>query len=99
MHILKLQLTQRFFGRGRKQINVEICTLDGKKHNENGPAYREWYKNGKIKVELFYFHGQYHNGKGIASRNWDENGVLFNEQYFLNGINRTKEQFDKETYK
>ena len=56
MREVKLQVNQQFYDNG--QIYFEEYRLNGKPHNENGPAARSWWKNGKIRHEQYWINGK-----------------------------------------
>jgi hypothetical protein len=56
------------------------------KHNENGPAYERYYKDGKLEYKSYYINGKLHNPNGPAVKHYSENGQVYFKQYFINGF-------------
>jgi len=49
MKPVELKRTQKYRDNG--QVYYEEYFLNSKLHNDNGPAYREYYDNGQVKFE------------------------------------------------
>ena len=73
----------RFFPDGRLREEIHLISA-GSKHNESGPAYRGWHKNGQLHEEVYHIHNKRHNPNGPAQRLWYTNGQLAAELYFVN---------------
>lgn len=59
-------------------------------HNENGPAFIEYYRNGKEKSIVYYIHGCIHNENGPAEIKYYHNGIIQYEYYYINNnLHRT----------
>ena len=93
MKTVKAEVTWTYYKNG--QLRSEEYRIDGKNHNENGPAYRSWYDNGKLRSESYYINGKLHNENGPAYKYWYKNGQLMSESYYIDGKKLTKEEFDK----
>ena len=52
-----------------------------------GPAYRDFHRNGKPERIVFYERGFRHRpiAEGSASQHWDKDGNLMSETYWENG--------------
>ena len=66
------------------QLISESFWLNGKRHNPNGPAYREWNTQGQLIIEDYFINGKWHNPNGPAYRRWNNEGQLIWEEYWLN---------------
>lgn len=60
-------------------ISNTECRVNGKLHNDNGPAEVDYYLNEKIRTVYYYKNGVLHNDKGPAVILFDQTGhpVLF----------------------
>ena len=63
----------------------EIYYKHGKKHNEIGPAYRQ-FNSVQCVEERYYKDGKRHNENGPAIRGWSINGSVTWEEYYINGL-------------
>jgi antitoxin component YwqK of YwqJK toxin-antitoxin module len=72
--------TRLLYTGGKKEEHY----LNGRRHNPNGPAVREWNATGVLICEEYFFNGQQHNSLGPAYRRWNEAGTLLSEVYWLN---------------
>jgi antitoxin component YwqK of YwqJK toxin-antitoxin module len=66
------------------QIKSQIWSINGKYHNENGPAYISYYENGKIQSKSWRINGKYHNENGPAYISYYENGKIKYEESWIN---------------
>lgn len=71
---------------------VEEFWVHGKRHNPNGPAYRQW-KSGILISEFYYIRDKLHNPNGPAIRRWDDSGKLICEEFWIRGKQFTKQEF------
>ena len=53
------------------------------RHNDDGPAYIEFYENGNKKEEFYYLNGNYHNDQGPALIRYWVNGDIKAQTYWL----------------
>lgn len=77
------------------QLRSEEYWLNGKRHNEAGPAYCIWHQNGQLETEQYWLNNHLHNESGPAYCFWYENGQLGSEQYWLDYEHLTKEEWEK----
>ena len=52
-------------------------------HNENGPAFIQYYSNGVKQFEGYCINDKDHREGGPASIDWNEDGSLSEELYFI----------------
>ncbi len=95
MKTIELQVEQQVSDSG--QLVYEAYRLDGRSHNEHGPAFREWNSSGQLIYEVYCLNGQLHNEHGPAIRRWNDSGQLIREVYFLNGQEVAKERLTGES--
>ena len=55
-----------------------------------------YYKNGQIWCEACWLEGKLHNSNGPAIKTWYANGQIERELYWLNDIELTKEEWEKQ---
>ncbi len=67
---------------GRKYY--EKYLVNGEFHNENGPAFIEYYENGNIYCEHYYINNKLHNENGPAIIKYYNNGNIHIKKYYLN---------------
>ena len=67
-----------------KDENTEIFSLNGKFHNENGPAYINYWDNGNIEYQAYYINGFLHNINGPADIHFYKNGNVKMKEYYIN---------------
>jgi antitoxin component YwqK of YwqJK toxin-antitoxin module len=67
------------------QIKSQRWFLNGKQHNENGPAIIWYYENGKIEYQYWYINGNRHNENGPAYISYYENGQICTKAWYING--------------
>lgn len=60
----------------------------GNDHNENGPDYQSWYKNGYLSHKIFSIHGVRHNIYNPSDIGFHLNGIVAYKSYYLNSIPR-----------
>jgi hypothetical protein len=58
---------------------------DGKRHNENGPAWEQWNATGRLIYCQFWVDGQEHNEAGPAYEWWADSGRLIYREYSVHG--------------
>jgi antitoxin component YwqK of YwqJK toxin-antitoxin module len=83
----------KYYENGNKEY--ESYYLNGKRHRENGPAYKGWYENGNKWYEYYYLNDKRHRENGPAYQSWYENGNKWYEYYYLNGEEVSKEEVMK----
>ena len=64
--------------------SIEFKNEKGQYHNENGPAYQSWHKNGQEKYRCYYINDQFHNENGPAYQSWYDNGQEEYRSYYIN---------------
>lgn len=69
------------------QFCMNIYSQSGFRHNVNGPAYIEWYRNGQIYHIEYWQNGVIHSClyDGIAYMNWYSTGQIYRISYLQNG--------------
>jgi antitoxin component YwqK of YwqJK toxin-antitoxin module len=60
--------------------------LDGKRHNNNGPAYIAYYSNGIVKYIEYSVDNKRHNTNGPAFIMYYSNGTVMREEYWIDGV-------------
>lgn len=60
----------------------EYFNEDGKRHNDNGAAYVEYYQNGKIKEKVYFSNGLIFNDKYPAHIRFHVNGNPSYEAFY-----------------
>ena len=53
---MKPMIKTNYYDNGQKWYKV--CYSNNKFHNENGPAYQEWFANGEIWREEYFLNGK-----------------------------------------
>lgn len=66
--------------------SLETYKIGDTYHNENGPAYTEWYDDGQMKRCFYFINGKRHRLDGPAWETWYENGKPGYKGYFVNDI-------------
>ena len=61
----------------------EALCVNGKYHNDDGPAVVTYYKSGKIRTKTWIHHGLYHRICGPSKIFYDESGQILSEEWFL----------------
>ena len=79
--------TTRYYDDEKTRIECEKWELDGKLHREDGPAFTDYFGNGKICNNFYYIHGKLHREDGPAKIQYQyhTNGKIQRESYFING--------------
>jgi antitoxin component YwqK of YwqJK toxin-antitoxin module len=54
-------------------------------HNENGPAFQTYYKNGQLEYKSYWLNGKSHNENGPAIESYYDNGQLEYKLYYIKG--------------
>jgi hypothetical protein len=67
------------------QIEYQEWLVNGKRHNENGPAHINYYKNGQIHYQSWKINGEFHNENGPAIIRYYENGKIEYQSWYING--------------
>jgi hypothetical protein len=75
--------TVKYYENG--QIQSQRWFLNGKHHNENGPAIIWYYENSQIKSKHWIVNGEYHNENGHAYIYYYENGQIEYQSWHING--------------
>lgn len=82
-----LNIRKNYYTNGN--IYSETYTLNGRRHNDNGPAIIYYHSNGKISRVYYYLNNELHREDGPAVIWYYLSGVVEEELYFLNGIEIT----------
>jgi antitoxin component YwqK of YwqJK toxin-antitoxin module len=53
---MKPKVNTSYYSNGQKMR--ETHRLNGNFHNENGPAFQEWYRGGQIRREEYWLNGK-----------------------------------------
>lgn len=56
---------------------------DGLRHNDNAPAYVEYYINGLIKRKIYWLNGNLHREDGPAYVWYNKDGTVSGKEYWL----------------
>jgi len=72
-------------------IATENYRLKGKRHREDGPAYRKWSENGSLLLLKYYINGKLHNENGPAILIYGISRIvsdpnLVKEMYYINDM-------------
>ena len=67
------------------QLYLELHTLSGFCHREDGPARTRWHMNGQMETEKYYVNGYPHRTDGPAITYWYSNGKIYRQEFWLNG--------------
>jgi antitoxin component YwqK of YwqJK toxin-antitoxin module len=73
-----------------KNGKYQSWRVNGEYHNENGPAYINYYENGKIRYQLWYINGNLHNENGPANIWYYKNGKIKSQLWCINGNNHNE---------
>ena len=68
----------------RNVIELMWKKENGKCHNENGPAFIEYYPNGNVEYKSWYINGKEHNENGPAIIEYYPNGNVKHKSWFIN---------------
>lgn len=60
--------------------------VNGRRHRTDGPAWVEYYENGKVKREEYFYDDVLHREDGPAFIEYFENGSKKTEVYCINGM-------------
>jgi antitoxin component YwqK of YwqJK toxin-antitoxin module len=82
---------EQFYFNGN--LEVQEWFLDGKLHNEEGPASIWFYENGNIEKQSWCLNDEYHNEEGPALIGYHEDGKVKFKVWYLNDKQLTKEDF------
>ena len=66
-------------------IALEWTNEDGKRHNDNGPAYIEYDKNGNVQYKSWYINGKRHNENSPSHISYYEKGNVKYKEWYING--------------
>jgi hypothetical protein len=67
------------------QIKSQEWLVNGKRHNENGPAEICYYENGQVKYQEWWLNRNRHNENGPAFISYYKNGQIEYQEWWLNG--------------
>jgi antitoxin component YwqK of YwqJK toxin-antitoxin module len=88
---MKPKLTETFYPNGN--VRFQSWYLNGKGHNEEGPAWIRYYEDGNVCYQTWYLNEKLHNEEGPAHTAYYKNGKTKNRQWFLNNKQLFKEDF------
>ena len=87
----KLKHNKGFYDSG--ELRRETWRLNGKHHNEEGPAYIWYRKDGSVDCEGWYLDGELHNEAGPAYIGYREDGSIRCKWWWLDGVKYTEEEW------
>jgi antitoxin component YwqK of YwqJK toxin-antitoxin module len=88
---MKPKLKEEFYPNGK--VRYQKWTLNGKLHNEEGPAIIRYHKNGNIQYQVWYLNDKWHNEEGPARVSYHKDGKVMFKEWCLDGKELTKEDF------
>jgi antitoxin component YwqK of YwqJK toxin-antitoxin module len=88
---MKPKLKEEFYVNG--EVLRQEWHLNGKHHNEEGPAYISYYENGKLRFQEWCLNGKTHNEEGPAYISYYENGKVRYQKWFLYDKRLSKKDF------
>jgi antitoxin component YwqK of YwqJK toxin-antitoxin module len=88
---MKSELKERFYPNGR--VCHQEWHLNGKHHNEEGPARIWYYEDGTVAYQEWLLDGKCHNEEGPAYIGYYEDGKVESQEWILNGKYLSKEDF------
>jgi len=87
----KLDYSKGFYDSG--ELMWEWWKLNGKWHNEEGPARIYYRENGSVKWKEWYLNGKFHNEEGPALIWYRKNGSVKWEKWRLDGVEYSEEEW------
>jgi antitoxin component YwqK of YwqJK toxin-antitoxin module len=88
---MKPEIKEEFYADGN--ILRQEWYLNGKYHNEEGPAHIKYYKNGNIWHQAWYLNGKYHNEEGPGYIVYNEDGNVEYQSWYVNDKYLFKKDF------
>jgi len=87
----KLKHESSFYDNG--ELMWEEWSLDGEYHNDEGPAYIRYRRDGSVWWKEWRLNGKRHNEEGPAYIKYERDGSVRLIYWFLNGIRYTEEEW------
>ena len=87
----KLEYKKKFYDSG--ELRWEKWWLDGEYHNEEGPAFVSYKKDGSVWREEWWLNGKRHNEEGPAIIYYERDGSVIGKSWWLDGVNYTEEEW------
>jgi len=87
----KLDYEKGFYDSG--ELWQEGWYLNGKLHNEEGPARIYYRRDGSVRWKEWFLDGKRHNEEGPAFIGYREDGSVIGEGWYLDGVNYTEEEW------
>ena len=87
----KLECEKGFYDNG--ELMWEEWFLDGKRHNEEGPAIICYKRDGSVEWEEWWLNGKRHNEEGPAIICYMRDGSVWREEWYLNGVRYSEEEW------
>jgi antitoxin component YwqK of YwqJK toxin-antitoxin module len=88
---MKPELKETFYPNGN--VEFQGWYLNGKWHNEEGPAHIRYYENGQIRFRRWCLNGEFHNEEGPACIRHYEDGKVEYQGWYLNDKRIFKKDF------
>jgi antitoxin component YwqK of YwqJK toxin-antitoxin module len=88
---MKPELKETFYPNGN--VEFQEWYLNGKIHNEEGPAYIRYHENGKVEYQEWWVNGKLHNEEGPAYIEYYEDGKVSYQSWYINDKLLSKEDF------
>lgn len=74
-----------FFDTEKTMMKEQYFLKGDKLHNLNGPASKEWFRNGRLRRVAFYKDGTPHKENGAAIEEYFTDGSLAERQFCIDG--------------
>ena len=87
----KLKYEKKFYDSG--ELKWEWWFLNGKHHNDDGPAFIWYRKNGSVWREGWYLNGKLHNEESPAFIGYRGDGSVDCEGWWLDGVEYSEEEW------
>jgi antitoxin component YwqK of YwqJK toxin-antitoxin module len=88
---MKPELEEEFYDNGN--VRFQSWYLNGKGHNEEGPAWIRYYEDGNVWDQKWLLNGNPHNEEGPAWIRYYKNGTVKFQEWWLNGKQLLKRNF------
>jgi len=87
----KLKYEKGFYDNG--ELKWEWWFLNGKHHNDEGPAFIWYRENGSVKWKEWYLNGKLHNEDGPAFIWYRRDGSVWVKEWYLDGVEYSEEEW------
>jgi len=87
----KLDYEKTFYDSG--ELWQERWYLDGKLHNDEGPAIICYRRDGSVRWKEWFLDGKRHNEEGPTIICYREDGCVEWEKWFLDGVEYSEEEW------